>query len=476
MTQTLKNDLADVRHGDHICLPYDSVDDRVRVMAPFIGEGLARGERCLYVLEPEQNQALLSGLAAAGVNAGRAIARGALQLRTPQETYFRSGSFDPDDTLALLEELITTAQADGFTGLRGSGEMTVTHATSIPWSTILSYEARVNEWFGKRPFVALCRYHRPSFAPTIIHDVLRTHPVAIVSDRVCRNLYYEKPDVALASDGEAARVDWMLRQLRWSRRTELRLQEMTRSLADETALLAADNQSHRRVDQELERAVRVRDRFLELLARELSLPVAALTNHLRGTTGQRGDDGAVGRHLQRLGALVEELRAVSRLTNRQTPLELDDGDLTDVVRQALLGYRDLLDAAGCALSFQAEARVQGSWDRRRVGQLMANLLSNAAARGPRQPVGVELGADADSATLAVRYRGLPLPPDEEDQLFEHLGGPDAPRAPLGAFGLWNAREIAGALGGTFRVAQPAAGETTLTVVLPRSPRRQRRRT
>src|SRR5205814_6961268 len=135
---------------------------------------------------------LLTGLSAAGVNATRAIERGALWLRSVEEVYLRNGKFDPDETLAYIEQLITQALDDGFTGLRGSGEMDAGMETSIPWETILSYEARVNDWFSKRPFVGLCRYQRAAFAPAVIHDVLRTHPVAIVRNKVCRNPYFEK--------------------------------------------------------------------------------------------------------------------------------------------------------------------------------------------------------------------------------------------------------------------------------------------
>ena len=393
MADNLACELAALRHGDHLCLPYDSDDDRDEVIAPFIGEGLARGERCVYIVAQEQQETLMKTLAAAGVNAGRARDRGALWLRTPDETYFRTGSFDPDDMLALGDELVAGALGDGFTGIRATGEVRDPTVWGVPWQAIFSYEARFNERFAHRPVVALCRYHRPAASPTMVADALRTHPTAIVAGRVCRNPYYENPDIALATTGrDIARVEWMLCQLRRTSASDLRVREMTRSLAGETARLSAENQSHDDAEQGLERAVRVRDRFLEALTTELPEPVAGLAVEIQSlaqaggnsrtgeTARERSDRLAIlGRHLARLGTLVEGLKEVSRLTNRAAAV-WDDLDLADVARQVTSRNRERLAVDGSTVSFRSEPRIQGRWDRRRLEQLLANLLLNASQR------------------------------------------------------------------------------------------------
>jgi signal transduction histidine kinase len=488
MVEHLARDLGSLRHGDHLCLPYDDSDERNQVIVPFIGEGLARGERCVYVLEADQHPQLLSLLAQGGVNAGRAVARGALWLRTPAEMYFRTGKFDPDDTLALVDELIEGALADGFSGVRGSGEICAPDRTGVPWPTMLSYEARFNERFAKRPFIALCRYHRADSPPAMIADALRTHPTVIAGARVCRNPYYEKPDIALGADRDAERVEWMLHQLRRSSFNDRRAQEITRSLAGETSRLAAENQSRAHVEADLERAVRMRDRFLDELTKELAGPVAGLAVELQalahGSAGgeRRGREdrgvpaarvAALGDHVKRLGAVMEELSEVSRLTSRHAVPPAEELDLADVVRRITLRNRERLAAAGSSVSLRTEARIQGRWDCRRVEQLVTNLLLSAAKFGAGQAIDVDLTTDGGTAIMTVRFRGAPRLADEEEGAWGHALRQRAsdPRGRDAGAGLWVAREIAGALGGTVQIspcADTGPGVTVVSVELPRS--------
>ena len=71
----------------------------------------------------------------------------------------------------------------------------------------------------------MCQYPRHKFAPAVLHDVLRTHPLAVVGGHLCRNLYYEPPSLVIDSEAVAERVDWMLAQLVQTRLAEESLQE-----------------------------------------------------------------------------------------------------------------------------------------------------------------------------------------------------------------------------------------------------------
>jgi hypothetical protein len=234
--------LGAFRPGDHACFPYEDERDKWPTLAAFIADGLLRNERCLYIGSPADQTGFVAALSEAGVDAQREIARGALVLATQGETYFRTGRFDADDMLDLLDTLVDRALADGYRGLRGTGE----GAKALPdelWGPALAYEARVTERFARRPFTALCRYRAADVSPDRAQALLHAHPVALVNGAVCDNPFYERPEVA----GDAhARLDWQLHRVRAHRR-----RRATGEVPEQCDLVTLVRESAARLDAEV---------------------------------------------------------------------------------------------------------------------------------------------------------------------------------------------------------------------------------
>jgi signal transduction histidine kinase len=102
--------------------------------------------------------------------------------------------------------------------------------------------------------------------------------------------------------------------------------------------------------------------------------------------------------------------------------------------------------------------------------VITNLLSNAIKFGRGRPIVVSVEGEADRALLAVRDQGIGIEPEDQKRIFgrferavpaQHFGG-------LG-LGLYIAREIVEAHGGTIRVASEPGSGTTFTIDLPREP-------
>src|SRR5947209_20218955 len=68
----------EVSPGDHIVFIYEGTSELRAFVVPFIKEGLARGERCLYVVDDQELPEVTEALAAAGVDVDRESRRGAL--------------------------------------------------------------------------------------------------------------------------------------------------------------------------------------------------------------------------------------------------------------------------------------------------------------------------------------------------------------------------------------------------------------
>jgi signal transduction histidine kinase len=295
--------LGALRASGHLCFPYESEDEKRTTLVAFVREGLARRERCIYVGSPADQSEFVVALEAAGVQPARALERGALVLATQAETYLRTGLFDPEDAVRVLEGLVDGALADGYAGLRGTGEASAPVSDEL-WPLVLRYEALLNERLGRSPFVGLCRLPASQGPPGRVQDLLRMHPHALLRGEVCANPFYERPEIVFTDDGRA-RLDWQLHQLRAYHRARKRLQH------------------------------RSADRFLSVLADELADPLFALKRevHALGATldeapaPQRLE--AAQHHLRRLTAAVEHVRDAARLFDREAEAAREhprDGD------------------------------------------------------------------------------------------------------------------------------------------------------
>ena len=111
--------------------------------------------------------------------------------------------------------------------------------------------------------------------------------------------------------------------------------------------------------------------------------------------------------------------------------------------------------------------VEGCWDRARLERVVSILMSNAIKYGAGYPIEVRVKASDGRAFVEVTDHGIGIAPQDAARIFERFerAAPTQHYGGLG-LGLYVAREIVHAHGGSILVSsQPGAG-ATFTVVLP----------
>jgi hypothetical protein len=171
--------------------------------------------------------------------------------------------------------------------------------------------------------------------------------------------------------------------------------------------------------------------------------------------------------------MVDDLLSYTRVQMGQgIPTTPTACDAADVLRAAVA------DAAATYPHANFEVTLTGDTSARldavRIQQLMTNLLVNAAQHGDgHRPVRVSAHAEGGSIVLRVTNHGRTLSPADCELIFKPLvqledAARDDTRASSLGLGLFIAREIAQAHGGTIGVTSGAEAGTTFETVLPRT--------
>lgn len=250
---------------------------------------------------------------------------------------------------------------------------------------------------------------------------------------------------------------------------------LAQDLAQRTAL-AVDNAQ---LYLAAHRAVQVRDEFLTVASHELKTPLTSLLlalNMLQRSThnGKIPAADYLARRLtivedqsKRLNHLVSNLLDISRMTDGRLQLEPRSADLAALVRSTVAQFHDELAEARCELTLEAGTRVQGYWDPARMEQVVTNLLTNAMKYGRGHPVTVAVSADGPVAHLVVTDQGIGIAPEHLERIFGRFERAVPPGKYSGmGMGLYIARQIVEAHGGSIVATSTPKEGTTFTVTLP----------
>lgn len=252
------------------------------------------------------------------------------------------------------------------------------------------------------------------------------------------------------------------------------------SLIEELALRTALAIDSARLYTEMELALAKREEFIAVASHELRTPLTPIVlqvERLIRRAREAGESalgdclpklGVIRRQADRLHRLIEELLDVSRITGGRLTIEVEEVDYAELLRAIVEHFAEPLARAGCEIRVTAPAYASGRTDRTRFEQIVSNLLANAMKYGGGKPIELALAASVETIELSVRDHGIGISPKDQARIFQrferavserHYGG-------LG-LGLWVARHVAEAMGGSIRVSSAPDSGSVFMVKLPR---------
>ena len=192
--------------------------------------------------------------------------------------------------------------------------------------------------------------------------------------------------------------------------------------------VALDITERKFAEEQLQEADRRKDEFLAMLAHELRNPLAPISAAAQFLSMTQRDDARISRisdivirQVELMSHMIDDLLDVARVTQGQMFLEKHPVDLGSLLSDAVEQVRPMVERRGHRLVLP---RMMTSFpvlgDRKRLVQVITNLLNNAAKYTPAGGnILVSLTAQTNHIVLTVRDNGMGI----EQELLPHVFEP-----------------------------------------------------
>ncbi len=307
----------------------------------------------------------------------------------------------------------------------------------------------------------------------LLTAALVTAPVVLLVQRV-RDAPLHVP--AAAGAGIALSVLVMLRLtsiLRAAERLRVRERQARSDAIAAQVKLAAQN-------EQLVEADRLKDEFVALISHDLRTPLTSIIGYVELALDDDADlplDDErhgyleiVARSSQRLLRLVDDLLFVARLRTGRLDLNPAQLDLAEIVAQTVDEMRPRAEQKALTLLLDTDEPVLIEADRGRLFQLLDNLVSNAIKFTPEGgSIELAVSRTPTGGCLEVRDTGIGIGVSETERVFDQFFRARAAvtnQIPGTGLGLFIARAIAEAHGGSITAAARDGGGTVFRIELP----------
>ncbi len=245
----------------------------------------------------------------------------------------------------------------------------------------------------------------------------------------------------------------------------------------QTHLLMREIESHRRTDEQLQRAKQAaelanqaKSRYITAISHELRTPLNSILGYAQILDGddsipphRRQAINVIRRSGDHLLSVIEGTLDIARIEGGKLALDVKALDFRDFLAQ-IVGMFEL-QARNKGLAFRYEPRGElpayVRADEKRMRQILINLLGNAVKFTARGHIALRVAYRMEMATFEVEDSGPGISREEVERIFEPFSrGMSAQGAGGAGLGLTISRMFADVMGGELTLhSEPGAGST-----------------
>lgn len=221
---------------------------------------------------------------------------------------------------------------------------------------------------------------------------------------------------------------------------------------------------------------RLKDEFLASVSHELRTPLTVIGGSLELLAAGRPENAErliaqARRNVDRLQYTVQELLDLAQLQQASIELDREHVPCDALLAEAAAAVEVIAERRGQRIVTEVEPALPAAFvDRRRIQQVLGNLLTNAVRYAPEHStITLRASADGDRLQLSTIDEGAPIPAAERERLFDKFYRRPEHRQTQGGtgLGLAIAKTLVELHGGTITVGSGAVAGNVFLVDLPR---------
>jgi two-component system phosphate regulon sensor histidine kinase PhoR len=222
----------------------------------------------------------------------------------------------------------------------------------------------------------------------------------------------------------------------------------------------------------------MRRRFVSDVSHELRTPVASIAaaaETLADGSGESPEESGallalIRRQIGRMQGLIDDLTDLSRIESGAVDLHLEDVAVLPIAREAAADAEARATFSEVTIEVSGDANARISGDRRRLSQILENLLDNAVKFSPPGgTVRVSVASGDDGVALSVSDEGPGVPASEREKIFQRFYQVDPSRSkvrPGTGLGLAIVKHLVLLHKAAIRVGGEAGAGATFTIFFP----------
>jgi len=171
--------IGNVPWGTHFCQFYQTKEDLMDILIPYFKAGLENNEFCMwFISQPLNVEEAKEALRKVIPDVDVYLEKGQIEIIPYNQWYVKEGIFDSDRVLNGWVEKLNQALANGYDGLRLTGN--TFWLEKEDWNDFFDYEKEVDRVLGNYQMIALCTYCLDKCNAKEIIDVVVNHHFALI--------------------------------------------------------------------------------------------------------------------------------------------------------------------------------------------------------------------------------------------------------------------------------------------------------